>query len=1432
MNFVETLLATAVVSLLAIGYAHVATQQIHIRDAGRLLDDARVFQDALIDHQRRNPQDGVEDWYATQYAPCPTGYALNAGACEGVPAVTPPFCTAGYTYDPGPPAVCAAPATQTWADVSTLPLGDAHLSKLTLDGLQRNTLGTVVAADMAVTTPYGGQYRLLTDGESDTLRLEFEVTGREKVARLVAQGIVPGLRSDVDPPLAVTQPENQQYTVGVHLRPGLARTMNEYAVDPVEVGNPGMGLGQPLLWAGTREVDPATTRHQAGERCDLYAEGALTVDGFGLPLNCRMDPRGLVTAGPIWVRPYDMRTSGGAPGNTCSNLPVCVGPQDPARQVRFCPPNNVPAGTPCDLVLSDITTPLLGYTPPDTGTPGGLCVVGTCGIPPLNTCHLSVGPALTPPLYTVQFRNVDSAMNTTFGGAVTANLAQFGLPAAPAITDYSGPGIDQFIAANPGFAAWVDSHGGQAAQSGLAGCSHTGTPYACGLLVSPPSGGIHTLRFQDQDPSPTIVGNPATVAAAAIGNPSPGFRPPTALASHIAASAPLASWAVSTQGQAAYNSCVSPPPTNLVVLVPDNGTWDEGTTHTHTVHLSEQPIGPVAVAIASGDPGAVVADMAGLTFDSDPLSPNAWSNPQLVTLTGVTDPDANDETVALTYTSSGGGYTHAPIFTANITDTTGLPQIVLNPVGPLDLDEGTTATYTVELSAQPTSNVDVQIGVTHVQGDSPTSLTVSVATVTFTTTDWNVPRTLTITAAHDLGTLDEAFSLTHAAPTYTATPINTVTLAVNVDDDDTPELIVIPDALPLTEGGAAGTYTVHLSTVPSANVTVATGPVPPTPAVTIAPASLTITPATYNTPRTVTVTPAAQDLSCADVELDAVNATTSTDAIYNDLSANVDVDVTNTTPGNPLTFAPGSLTVNAGGTATYTVQLSTAPSGPVTVNLASDNGARMTVSPATVTFTTGNWNLPRTVTVDATAHTSTTPITVDSQHTVTSDPDGCTDSMPYPVQIIPPPTPYPVLTVTVAPDSVWENGNLTFTFELDGACPAPGFTLTPTLSGEATTSDYMATGVTPITMSDTAPTHTVTIASFTDVLNEGVETVILTGTVSGEDPVNCPVNNVSAAVVTATGSIRDIGQNICEMEIAHDAFDNITVQFSQEHGTTLVRTNGPPTTHHFNQLGFAAKPAAQTVGQTRDDVQQFVDANPGFSAWVHSAAGQAATTPQYCPMVGTPYMCDVITTRAGDDIVVELSDGTVSVEVATVHHTFFGWVPIHAYMPNDGDQIDFYAQDLAEELTYMQGLPGLLADLGGRPRHGQTAEDLIVTERLTSKLTYTEYYSYNPGDWITWEDEIDYLLYRPPYPFSTAIVRRPFPPGAYAHPNLASIHMRENILCGSSIGTCPPATTTYTIEVERGRASCASIEFLNDRIWNYFSSFSVVDQSLCDIRCY
>src|SRR5262249_58542326 len=79
-----------------------------------------------------------------------------------------------------------------------------------------------------------------------------------------------------------------------------------------------------------------------------------------------------------------------------------------------------------------------------------------------------------------------------------------------------------------------------------------------------------------------------------------------------------------------------------------------------------------------------------------------------------------------------------------------------------------------------------------------------------------------------------------------------------------------------------------------------------------------------------------------------------------------DVAVTNAdddVAGGSVTRTAGLRTTEAGGTATFTVVLTSQPAANVTIGLTSSDLTEGTVAPASVTFTNANWNVAQTVTV-------------------------------------------------------------------------------------------------------------------------------------------------------------------------------------------------------------------------------------------------------------------------------------------------------------------------------------------------------------------------------------------------------------------------------------------------------------------------------------
>ena len=83
-----------------------------------------------------------------------------------------------------------------------------------------------------------------------------------------------------------------------------------------------------------------------------------------------------------------------------------------------------------------------------------------------------------------------------------------------------------------------------------------------------------------------------------------------------------------------------------------------------------------------------------------------------------------------------------------------------------------------------------------------------------------------------------------------------------------------------------------------------------------------------------------------------------------------------------VTLSRDALTVDEGSTGNYTVVLDSEPTGPVTVTPSVPSNRDLSVDPAELEFTTGNWHVPRTVFVEAATDTDTVadaPVTISHQ---------------------------------------------------------------------------------------------------------------------------------------------------------------------------------------------------------------------------------------------------------------------------------------------------------------------------------------------------------------------------------------------------------------------------------------------------------------------
>ncbi len=207
-----------------------------------------------------------------------------------------------------------------------------------------------------------------------------------------------------------------------------------------------------------------------------------------------------------------------------------------------------------------------------------------------------------------------------------------------------------------------------------------------------------------------------------------------------------------------------------------------------------------------------------------------------------------------------------------------------------------------------------------------------------------------------------------------------------------PGIDVSPTAgLQTSQAGATATFSVVLDTQPAANVTVGLSSSNPD-AGTISTSQLVFTPQDWNIAQSVTVTGVNDFVDEGNLAYTIVMApAVSADPIYNGfVASNVNViNVGTMHAGFNVTPTTGLQTSQAGATATFIVNLTSKPLADVVFALLSSLLSAGTVSPATLTFTAQNWNIPQTVKItgvnDQRAD-GNVPYTIINQPAVSSDP--------------------------------------------------------------------------------------------------------------------------------------------------------------------------------------------------------------------------------------------------------------------------------------------------------------------------------------------------------------------------------------------------------------------------------------------------------------
>ena len=176
-------------------------------------------------------------------------------------------------------------------------------------------------------------------------------------------------------------------------------------------------------------------------------------------------------------------------------------------------------------------------------------------------------------------------------------------------------------------------------------------------------------------------------------------------------------------------------------------------------------------------------------------------------------------------------------------------------------------------------------------------------------------------------------------------------------------LSISPDTLTIAEG-QVGTLNVALSEQPYGDVRVDLSSDQSAIADVdwgLGNAFLTFTVNNWDQAQGVSIVAGVDDSTLQD--LSALLTVSASNGGYDTVSDQVTVNVTNTTAPS-MTLSETSFVVDEGGQDSFTLVLDAQPTDTVTLTLASDDPGAVGVSPTTLSFTTANWDVAQTVTVE------------------------------------------------------------------------------------------------------------------------------------------------------------------------------------------------------------------------------------------------------------------------------------------------------------------------------------------------------------------------------------------------------------------------------------------------------------------------------------
>ena len=525
-----------------------------------------------------------------------------------------------------------------------------------------------------------------------------------------------------------------------------------------------------------------------------------------------------------------------------------------------------------------------------------------------------------------------------------------------------------------------------------------------------------------------------------------------------------------------------------------------------SVTLSEASASEVTVDYAGEDGTATAGDY---TVVAGTLRIAAGNTSGSVPVTIVDDAiDEDDEAFAVTLSNPSNAVLADDPTEAAVTITDDDTRGVSISDSTLTVAEDASDTYTVVLQSQPTGGVTVTPSVT---GDA--DVTFSPATLSFTATDWDTPKPVTVSAAADADAVDDTATIAHAVTGGDYASVTAAGVAVTVTDDETASTAV---ALTLSESSVAedsGSTTITVTgTLDEAALTAdavvtvavgATGDGATEGEDYAAVADLTLTIAEGDTSATVDFTLTVTD-DDVDEDNEAVTVSGTTGAPGLTVTGSALTIADDDTRG--VSVSDSTLTVAEDASDTYTVVLQSQPTGEVTVTPSVTGDADVTFSPATLSFTATDWNTPKPVTVSAAADADAVDDTATIAHAVTGGDYASVTAAGVAVTVTDDETASTAVALTLSESSVAEDSGSTtiaVTGTLDESPRTTDTVVTVSVgaAGDSATegTDYATVADFPLTIAAGATTGTAsfTLAVTDDDVDEDAESLTVGGTAGG-----------------------------------------------------------------------------------------------------------------------------------------------------------------------------------------------------------------------------------------------------------------------------------------------------------------------------------------------